>query len=317
MCGHGKKGVAIDSLSAYVALGNVAIDDLVYADGTTTWAVPGGGAMYAALGMAVWTGTAAVTAPLGPDFPHREFSAVALRRCRPIVHTMRNWGLYEDDGSRHFVSRRHSLPWEAFSPHVEDLDDGPYSFCHIAPLPRGHVVSLIHALRERGARVISLDMHDRELATIGQGDLLRLLAGVDVFLPSAQDIDVLFPGRPPLDALRALRASAPALPAIVVKCGADGALVHGAGSPEVITVPALRTAVRDATGAGDAFCGGFLTGFASTGDLVEAALRGAVSASYAVAAVGPSGLVDVPAADARSRCAALRERIARVALAAP
>ncbi|HLF01711.1 MAG TPA: PfkB family carbohydrate kinase, partial [Anaerolineales bacterium] len=44
--------------------------------------------------------------------------------------------------------------------------------------------------------------------------------------------------------------------------------------------------VRDVTGAGDAFGGGFITGLAETGDPVEAALRGAVSASIVIEGVG-------------------------------
>jgi sugar/nucleoside kinase (ribokinase family) len=136
-------------------------------------------------------------------------------------------------------------------------------------------------------------------------------------LPSTQDVDVLFGRRPQLDALRALRAALPDLPVLVVKCGADGALVHRAGSADVVVVPAVPAAVRDATGAGDAFCGGFLSGFAAGGDVVEAALRGAVSASYALGAVGPAGLVGVAADDVRARQATLRVRIERVALAPP
>ena len=38
----------------YATLGNISIDDLVFADGTTKWCVPGGNAIYSGLGMAVW-----------------------------------------------------------------------------------------------------------------------------------------------------------------------------------------------------------------------------------------------------------------------
>jgi len=38
----------------FFSFGNMSIDDLVFADGTTRWCVPGGNAVYAALGMAVW-----------------------------------------------------------------------------------------------------------------------------------------------------------------------------------------------------------------------------------------------------------------------
>jgi sugar/nucleoside kinase (ribokinase family) len=50
--------------------------------------------------------------------------------------------------------------------------------------------------------------------------------------------------------------------------------------------------VVDTTGAGDAFCGGALVGYSRTGDPVEALLHGAVSASFAVAARGPTALIE-------------------------
>ncbi len=47
----------------------------------------------------------------------------------------------------------------------------------------------------------------------------------------------------------------------------------------------------DLTGAGDASCGGFLAGYFLTRNEVEAAMRGAISASFAVEGVGFSGLL--------------------------
>ena len=42
------------SRARWFAFGNISIDDLVFADGTTEWCVPGGNSIYSALGMAVW-----------------------------------------------------------------------------------------------------------------------------------------------------------------------------------------------------------------------------------------------------------------------
>jgi ribokinase len=44
--------------------------------------------------------------------------------------------------------------------------------------------------------------------------------------------------------------------------------------------------VRDVTGAGDSFCGGFVVGLSQTGDLVESALMGSVSASLTIEGSG-------------------------------
>jgi sugar/nucleoside kinase (ribokinase family) len=280
------------------------------------WSVPGGGAVYASLGMALWSERAGVVAPSGAEYPCSAFPRVDFSCRRVLAHSMRNWGLYETDGSRHFLSRRDSLPWERFSSHVDDLEAGPYRFCHLAPLPWAHVGALIPALRARGAERISLDLHDRVLAAVAPDELTAVLAQVDLFFPSRQDIDVLYPGVEPFAALRALRARVPQVAIIGVKCGEDGALVHAAGADEVIVVPSAAASVVDATGAGDAFCGGFLAAYARSGDATEGAVHGTIAASFALAAVGPAALASVDAAVAAARLAALRPRVRRVRLAA-
>ncbi len=280
--------------------------------------MPGGGAVYAALGMALWSGTAGVAAPSGPEFPHARFaSRIDFGFGATASHTMRNWGLYEADGSRHFLTRRNSLPWEDFSSSVAALDDGPYPACHLAPMPWERLGAMIVALRARGATAISVDVHDRELAAHSLDQLAALLDGVQMFFPSRQDIDVLFPGRSPADALHRLRERLPAIDVLGVKCGADGAIVHAAGASHAVWTPSAGVAVVDATGAGDAWCGGFLTGFAQTRDVVTGALRGAAAASFAIAGMGPSLLAQADRAEAERRVAALRERVERTPFRGP
>jgi sugar/nucleoside kinase (ribokinase family) len=289
----------------------------VYVDGTTRWCIPGGGAIYAALGMALWDGGAAVVAPCGPEYPREAFPRLDFSRSRTVSNTMRNWGLYEADGTRVFVSRRDSLPWERFSSDVADLDAGPYAGAHLAPMPWTHLTALIDALRARGAGRLTLDCHERVLAETPRRELFAAVARVDAFLPSRQDVDVLFPGLRPLDALRALRAHLPGLAVVGVKCGGDGAILHARGDAEVVAVPsAAPDPVVDATGAGDAFCGGFLAALVRTGDVVEAALHGTVAASFAVEEVGPGALARAARPEAETRLDALRARVHRIGLTA-
>ena len=53
--------------------------------------------------------------------------------------------------------------------------------------------------------------------------------------------------------------------AVVLKLGADGALLATAGA-EPQRFPARPATVRDTTGAGDAFCAGFLAAWLAAGD---------------------------------------------------
>ena len=117
---------------------------------------------------------------------------------------------------------------------------------------------------------------------------------VDMFMPSRQDAAAMFPGRAPLDALKALRELSPETPVIVIKCGAAGAIAHQQGAADYLAVPSAAERAVDETGAGDAFCGGAIVGFSRKRDLADALMRAAVSASFAVEAVGPAALVDAP-----------------------
>jgi sugar/nucleoside kinase (ribokinase family) len=291
--------------------GNLTIDDLVFPDGSTRWAVPGGSAVYAALGISLWMGHASVVAPIGADYPIEQLDKrIDLSRCRHVPHSLRNWGLYEEDGQRHFVSRSASRNWSEFSPKVADVLSGHQAAAHIAPLPHDVAMALARELRKAGTLSISLDLDDHDL--LGRANLnaiADLINQVDLFLPSRQDILAIFAGEDLLEALRKLRILAPDVALIAIKCGKEGVIAHVAGADKWIHIPAVTVESIDPTGAGDAFCGGLLAGFTKDNDPIEALLHGAVSASFCVERLGFSGLSAATEEDADTRLQALRQRI--------
>jgi sugar/nucleoside kinase (ribokinase family) len=291
--------------------GNLTIDDLVFSDGSTRWAVPGGSAVYAALGISLWIGHASIVAPVGTDYPTELLDKrIDLSRCQRMPRTLRNWGLYEEDGQRHFVSRSGARNWSEFSPKPIDVTTGHQTAAHIAPLPHDITVALIRELRKAGAVSISLDLDDHDL--LGRpslDEIVELINEVDLFLPSRQDVLALLPGMGLLEALHELRALASDVTLIAIKCGAEGVIANVAGADAWVHVPAVPVDLVDATGAGDAFCGGVLAGFAEDGDATKALLYGAVSASFCVERPGFSGLSAATREDATARLAILRQRI--------
>jgi len=294
----------------FCVLGNISIDDLVFEDGSTMWRVPGGNSIYAALGAALWRERPVVLAPVGPEYPFEAIGErIDLSHCRRLDRTLRDWGLYEEDGNRLFIFRTKTKNWLEFSPTLLDLDNFSCDFAHLAPLRWELQIELLERLRRDGARIVSVDPDDRYLAELDRATLLRLLTAIDMFLPSRQDIEALMPGKTPLEALRALREVAPDLPVIALKRGEHGVLMHSAGATDYLEVPTTADVVIDATGAGDAFCGGALVGYARTRSPTEAVLWGSVSASFAVAAMGPAGLVAADFDEARSRVERLRARV--------
>ena len=278
--------------SAISIFGNLTIDDLVFADGSTRWAVPGGSAAYAALGAAIWVGSVSIIAPVGADYPVEILTPrVDLSRCRRAPRTLRNWGLYEDDGRRHFVSRSADRDWSEFSPQPSDASSGYQTAAHIAPLPRDIGMELIRKLRGIGTRSISLDVDDHDfLGRLSVDSIIELVHEVDFFLPSRENVLAIFPYLSPFEGLRKLRALARDVPLIAMKCGADGVIAHVADATEWVRIPAVAVEVVDVTGAGDEFWGGALAGFAERNDPIEALLYDAVSASFCIEGLGIAGL---------------------------
>lgn len=294
----------------FAILGNISIDDLVFADGTTNWCVPGGNAVYSGLGMAVWQERPAVIAPVGPEYPIDALGGrIDISRCRKMDRTLRDWGLYEDDGSRHFIFRTNTRDWHEFSPALSDLDGLGFRYAHLAPLPWNLQIELAERLRADGTKLISVDADDRYLRTLDRPSVLRLMNAVDLFMPSKQDAEALLPGLNPTEALREFRDMAPDLPVIVIKCGDRGLLMHARGEADFVRLPTIAETVVDATGAGDAFSGGTLVGMARTGSPLDAVLYGSVSASFAVAATGPVALVASTLDEAQKRLDRLRTQV--------
>ncbi|BEI82640.1 hypothetical protein CcaverHIS002_0305080 [Cutaneotrichosporon cavernicola] len=107
------------------------------------------------------------------------------------------------------------------------------------------------------------------------------------------------------------------VPVVAVRCGASGACI---GTVEGLRwVPSFfegeQHRVRDVTGAGNAFIGGYIAGLRLTGDPYTAALYGMVSASFVIEQLGPPSLSVSTDGElwngdsAQHRLAALSERV--------
>ena len=68
--------------------------------------MPGGNAVYAGLGIAVWGERRVGRRPHRPGISRAELGdRLDLTHCRKLDRTLRDWGLYEEDGSRRFIFR--------------------------------------------------------------------------------------------------------------------------------------------------------------------------------------------------------------------
>lgn len=294
----------------FATFGSISIDDIVFPDGRTMWAVPGGGAVYSALGMALWSARPSVVAPVGPGYPLGELEErIDFTHTPRIDRTMRTWGLYEEDGTRHFVHRSTSRDYRTFCARPGNIAGETFRHVHISAMPWDMQRDMARALRAAGTEVLSIDGDDQSAHEMTKRDISDLASTADLFVPSRQDVKSMMPNLDAIDCLRCLRDIAHDVPVIVVKLGADGIAMHARGARDLILVPTAAEKVIDVTGAGDAFSGGTLKGYAETRDPIEAVLRGTISASFAVAAYGPSGLLTATEQEIHRRLDRLRDRV--------
>lgn len=150
--------------------------------------------------------------------------------------------------------------------------------CHIAPNSYAIHKALSHSFKQLGV-LVSLDpgIYVNE---ISQDELASLLSEVDIFLPSQKELNALYPHKSLKAALLCLAELGPR--AIVVKIGSEGSLVWDKERRKITHIPPAPARVVDLTGAGDAYCGGFLVGMLETSDAVMAAQYGSVSSSLVI-----------------------------------
>lgn len=304
----------------YLAIGGMTIDDVVLEDGTYHASVPGGNALYSALGARLWSAGVGVMSFAGSDYPPaileqlRASGIDVTLVARLEMQSVHLWILYEPDGRRQIFYQQRSSHLGSLTRIAEDgllrlRDTFPdVRAVHVAALPVAVQAPILQALSLLRLQVTvdSIEAH----GSVG-GDLQAyrdrpVLRGTTAFLPSREEFDVLR-GDSPEDAA-AWSLAGGDLGHVVVKQGRAGATVYGLAKRSTVSVPAYPVEVRDPTGAGDAFCGGFMVGMAETNDPVEAALRGAVSASFVIEAVGALHVLDVNPREAMSRLDALRRQ---------
>lgn len=295
-------------------LGNLTIDDLVLADGTTAMGLCGGNAIFAAIGGRLWSKRVGLAARIGPDFPRShvralEEAGIQLTLSPTTTPSIHSWALYETADRRRFINWLDSgshLEQSLLPPEVP-VEAVQARVCHVAPMPLEVQSKLVRHLARRAA-LVSLDPHD-EYVRGSETRLLDLLGQVDLFLPSRQEATLLFGRDAPEDAAVAFAKCGPQV--VVIKLGTEGSLVFSPELQRPVHVPAVAVNAIDPTGAGDAFCGAFCVSYGQppVGGVVAAACRATVAASFVVERRGALAVLPVDCSAAQQRLERLTEEM--------
>ncbi|MDH3743773.1 MAG: carbohydrate kinase family protein [Acidobacteriota bacterium] len=289
-------------------VGNLLLDDIVYADGTTRMGQPGGAALYVALGASLWPVGVGVVSRVGDDYPPELLAelgsrGIDLTGVRPTGGpTMRTWLLYE--GRRRRVVHRLGGPTHTdVSPTVEELPESwRLRAIHLAPMPWSVQRDLVGGLTTRSNTLLSADPY--ELLTEHSFDSwCRLFSRIDLLFLSEDEMTIRGALDSPVPVLEQLgpQNSRRRLASILYKRGALGGLHFDTETGKAREWSSRSGEVLDPTGAGDAFAGGVLAG-RLLGETMRRSLdRGVVSASFALEAEGADGLFAATPEAARDR----------------
>jgi sugar/nucleoside kinase (ribokinase family) len=285
-----------------VVLGNLLVDDVVFADGTMRMGEPGGAIVHLALGARLWETRVGAASVVGEDYPAWALDAlaerdVALEGLRRIEGPgLRTWLLYEER-CRQVVHRLDRPSHADVSPRPAELPPAwrAARAFHLAPMPFAVQVELVDALSSCGG-MLSLDpclpLRNDTLA-----DWRELLARVDVCFLSDDELQLDL-GPPPA---AARRLASGRLRYLFFKQAARGGAAYDVREDRLVPWTARARRVVDATGAGDAFAAGVLTGLLRGETLERAVERGIVGASFVLEDWGPRGLLAATPAQAEAR----------------
>lgn len=136
--------------------------------------------------------------------------------------------------------------------------------------------------------------------------LWKLISAADIFSLNVIEAQSLVgPGSPRSLARRLVEAGESAARLMVLRMGERGSWVVEGQTGQAAAIPSLPVTVADTTGAGDAYCGGFLAGWIESHNLITAGLYGAVAASFAAEQTGLPLVTAELRAEARRRLATL------------
>jgi sugar/nucleoside kinase (ribokinase family) len=204
-----------------------------------------------------------------------------------------------------------------FAPLAVRPGDVPKAFLearglHLSPCDYLTQRTLPESLRALGIKVITCDPSIRYMQPGNKKEIDSVVRGLDAFLPSEMEVRSYYRSES-LDLWEAAAEfGAMGCHNVVIKRGANGCLLYNVESGSRWQIPAYPVTPRDVTGAGDAFGGGFLTGLADTGDPVEAALRGLISASIVVEGAGALNGLQAHPELPPARLARLRESVRKL-----
>lgn len=332
----------------YVIAGKITRDFVILPGGRVRLDIPGGNALYAAAGLAVWETEPppGIVARVGEDYPQEWLDQISqkgfdTRGIRVLPHEVDVRAFYaysdwttrsEDDPVGHFARAGISFPRALFG--YQSNSNGIDSRTRLSQVSlrqsdfipeyldatTAHICSLDYlthsllpaVLRQAGFVNVTLEPSTGYMNATFWDDIPALLTGLTAFMPSENELQTLFLGRSSDLWEMAEALSSYGCEFIVIKRGSRGQLLYDSASRKRWEIPPYPAKVVDPSGAGAAFCGGFLSGYRRNYDPLEAVLHGNISAALTVEGHGPFYAIGALPGLAQARMEALRPTVRQI-----
>ena len=279
----------------FVAIGSIIIDDIVDPYGQSNMAILGGGGSHAVSGMRVWSKNTALVAIIGNGFPQ-----VAWQRLNRLTNTSgiikrsvpqpRFWQLFETDGTRNEVPR---TDFEVFKKIPVRPDEFPPAFTQAKGVflqtpTASEGLAWVEHLRQLNPEIVILwEPWEIFYTPENMACFKEVAPHFDIVSPQTLELSWMLGETNPKKQVDTLLECG--VKCFALRLGVEGSLV-GSRSAQY-HVPIIKTSVVDETGAGNAYCGGFVAGYVeSGGDPLVAGRYGTVSSTFALAQVGVAQL---------------------------
>jgi hypothetical protein len=332
----------------FILAGRLRRDYFISADEKPVLDVLGGNLAYTAVGFKIWEETPppGLMARVGEDYPYEWLAN--LERCGfdirgiiilPEAVDVRNFYVYTDKATRitgdpvpHFA--RLGEPFSKALLGYRDTSNALDSKTNLTPIslrqgdiPEDYMDAtaahlcpvdyLTHSLlpatfRQAGFTTVTLDPAPGYMNPTFFNDVPSIVTGLTAFMPSEEELRALFQGRSDDLWEMAEALAVYGCEFIVIKRGERGQLLYDAASKSRWEIPAYPARLVNPTGVGDAFCGGFLTGYRQSYDPVEAVLYGNISAAIVTEGYGPFFALDVLPGLPQARLESIRQSVRKL-----
>jgi sugar/nucleoside kinase (ribokinase family) len=330
----------------FVVAGQLRRNFIITSQGKALLDVPGGSLFYAAAGMAIWENGIGLIGRVGEDFPQDWLVTAGQRgfdvrgiKVLPEGIDLRHFVSYPDNDSRntdnpvaHFADLGMTYPKAllGYTPPAPQIGSrtrsGPLTIhqndfpgdyldataAHLCPLDYLSHTLLPSVLRRGHINTLTLDPDESYMNPTFWDDIPTLVNGLNAFLCSEEKVTNLFQGRSSDLWEMAETLAGYGCEIVVIKRGSRGQYLFDRSSRSHWVIPAYPVQVVDPTGAGDAYCGGFLAGYRSTYDPLQGVLYGNISAAMSIEGTYPFYALDALPGLAKARLEALRDTIRRV-----